>query len=1214
MAILLFAPTRETGAVVFEFEYADASGQGFFDPVLGSARRSALEHAGNIWGSLIPSAYVGEVITVNVSYADLGAGTPRASTKIGYLYPAPTKASTHFPKALANHLSGMDVDPAKDEITIQFNSNLPTNYWYYGLDAQPSPTEADFVTTALHEIGHGLGFGSSFRANGGYGVFGDGTFDADEARSGWATIYDWFVTLGPNGNLVFNGTQSQIAAAVVSDNIYWNGAQATSANGGNPVPLFAPTMYTGLSSISHVDDALSDALMQPTRPGGKAIHLPMAIERAMLRDMGWNIAVAPATVAWSGLGGDNSWTTAANWVGMAVPRGGDSLAFGPSPQTDVAVLYDSGSFAQHYLFLNTLNFAADAPAYTLRFKPRTSTRFLGSNPGTGIINFSGQTHQIILESSFRDGLWIPPLAAKVTFDGGAIAGNTDYLLRGGGTTIAGGPLPHVPLFLQRHPGASIVFQNNSSAGTASFVIEGGAGDGGPNAQVTFQQNASAGAAKFRAKGGLLGLSLPQGNVATGFGGQVLFQDKATAGGATIDTEGQAETMNGPGGFAVFTGSSTAADSQIHNHGSTYVNGIGGGTYFSGNSTAGAAEITNDADGANSVTPSVGARTVFQDSATAGDSTIENVGAPGQSARHGHTEFRHNSTAANATINNRGHITVGGVAGRTIFYDSATAATATINMHGGYSDDGRLEFRQTSSAATAQINLINVPSVVGRPNNGGIIVFYDNSTAAQSRITLQQNGQHSHLRFYNNATAGDAQITAQDFGGLINFFDKSTAANADMTLGRSSTTIFGAGTTAAQAKITMGYGAALQLSESSAGEAEIVAAGSSLYPWGGGAITFNSFSTAADATITLTGAMVPLAAGASVSFINSSHAGNSTITAHGGTNGGAGATVSFYQSHGDTARLIAHAGATVTFINHPTFTAFSIGSIEGAGTFILQGNELTVGTRNIDSATSGPIIDSPTGFNAGGRLIKVGTGRLTLAGTNTYSGLTTAAGGELRVDGSIAGDAVVQSGATLSGTGSIGGVVTVNPGGVFAPGTSAGTIAVGGLTLTSGGALHFELGDAARDHIRLTDNGNIALAGTLNLSLVDGFTPTLGQSFPLFEGSIGTITGSFDSIDAPTFDGLTFDLVRNAGSVMLQVVAQTPGPRLAILNVAYTEGNLTITWESEAGATYTVERSVDLGNWNPIATVPGGVNSTSWTDDAPPLPSAKTQYFYRVSAQ
>jgi hypothetical protein len=64
---------------------------------------------------------------------------------------------------------------------------------------------------------------------------------------------------------------------------------------------------------------------------------------------------------------------------------------------------------------------------------------------------------------------------------------------------------------------------------------------------------------------------------------------------------------------------------------------------------------------------------------------------------------------------------------------------------------------------------------------------------------------------------------------------------------------------------------------------------------------------------------------------------------------------------------------------------------------------------------------------------------------------------------------------------------------------------------------------------------VSIGGTLNVSLVGGFTPTLGQSFSLFEGSIGSIAGAFQSVNLPTFNGLTFSLAQNATSLMLQVV-------------------------------------------------------------------------------
>jgi autotransporter-associated beta strand protein len=235
--------------------------------------------------------------------------------------------------------------------------------------------------------------------------------------------------------------------------------------------------------------------------------------------------------------------------------------------------------------------------------------------------------------------------------------------------------------------------------------------------------------------------------------------------------------------------------------------------------------------------------------------------------------------------------------------------------------------------------------------------------------------------------------------------------------------------------------------------------------------------------------------------------------------------------GGTAALVANAGGTFDFTDQSSFGGTSVGSIDGAGTFILRGSHLTVGSRNFSRTVTGQIVD---GSGSGGMLTKLGTGTLTLAGANTYSGLTTVAGGTLRIDGAIAGDALVKSGARLEGTGHIPRMPTLEPGSVFAPGTSPGTITIGGLTMMPGATLEYEIGDPARDRIVVTNNGNVLLDGILKVSLLDGFTPTLGQSFSLFEGAIGSITGAFDSIIAPIFNGLTFDVVQNAGSVLLEV--------------------------------------------------------------------------------
>ena len=96
---------------------------------------------------------------------------------------------------------------------------------------------------------------------------------------------------------------------------------------------------------------------------------------------------------------------------------------------------------------------------------------------------------------------------------------------------------------------------------------------------------------------------------------------------------------------------------------------------------------------------------------------------------------------------------------------------------------------------------------------------------------------------------------------------------------------------------------------------------------------------------------------------------------------------------------------------------TIGSLEGSGNAFLGGNTLDVGSSNTNTLFSGVIQDGGGGGGSGGSLTKIGTGRLTLSGGNTYTGPTTINGGCLRVDGSITSAVTVNSGGTLGGSGS-----------------------------------------------------------------------------------------------------------------------------------------------------------------------------------------------------
>jgi len=92
---------------------------------------------------------------------------------------------------------------------------------------------------------------------------------------------------------------------------------------------------------------------------------------------------------------------------------------------------------------------------------------------------------------------------------------------------------------------------------------------------------------------------------------------------------------------------------------------------------------------------------------------------------------------------------------------------------------------------------------------------------------------------------------------------------------------------------------------------------------------------------------------------------------------------------------------------------TIGSLEGTGAVLLGGNTLTVGSNNLTTTFSGSV-------TGGGGLTKVGTGTLTLSGSNNYSGATTVNNGTLTIDNNnttiqrlpLTSSIAVNSGGTL----------------------------------------------------------------------------------------------------------------------------------------------------------------------------------------------------------
>ncbi|MBN9541180.1 MAG: autotransporter-associated beta strand repeat-containing protein, partial [Alphaproteobacteria bacterium] len=207
-------------------------------------------------------------------------------------------------------------------------------------------------------------------------------------------------------------------------------------------------------------------------------------------------------------------------------------------------------------------------------------------------------------------------------------------------------------------------------------------------------------------------------------------------------------------------------------------------------------------------------------------------------------------------------------------------------------------------------------------------------------------------------------------------------------------------------------------------------------------------------------------------------------------------------------------STVLDITGLTNGGTTIGSIAGGGTILLGGNTLTVGGNNASTTYSGVI----SGLS--GRLVKEGTGTLTLTGANTYLGGTTVNAGTLRLGASnvltFNRPVMVNSGGTLdlnnfnttlgqvTGDGSVtlgsARLTLIALGGTFSGVISgSGGLSVGGgagATYTLSGTNTYSGGTALNSNIILSVSSDANLGNVNGGLTLDNATLAFGASFNL----------------------------------------------------------------------------------------------------------------------
>jgi fibronectin-binding autotransporter adhesin len=184
-----------------------------------------------------------------------------------------------------------------------------------------------------------------------------------------------------------------------------------------------------------------------------------------------------------------------------------------------------------------------------------------------------------------------------------------------------------------------------------------------------------------------------------------------------------------------------------------------------------------------------------------------------------------------------------------------------------------------------------------------------------------------------------------------------------------------------------------------------------------------------------------------------------------------------------------------------------------------------------SLQSGATLTTTTNLTNKGK-VTVGTGS-----SLTVNGYTQS-GGTSTIDGTLTASSVTVQGGSTLGKGTLAAAVTSN--GIITPGdstTNPGVLAISGTyTQSATGTLKIYIAGAGAGQFgEVPVSNGVSLNGTLDLSRVHGFVPTIGSTFTLVTGS--AITGQFATVNGTSINSSEhFQINYTATAVTASVVS------------------------------------------------------------------------------
>lgn len=386
------------------------------------------------------------------------------------------------------------------------------------------------------------------------------------------------------------------------------------------------------------------------------------------------------------------------------------------------------------------------------------------------------------------------------------------------------------------------------------------------------------------------------------------------------------------------------------------------------------------------------------------------------------------------------------------------------------------------------------------SNGGLVTASgvrvgDGTNASASGNTVQVTGNGSIL---TNTSAAAIIIGTTGSGNSLYVADQGKVFNTNSTIGSGSSAHSNAVVVSGAGSVWSNSGG-LTVGESGSANSLVVINGGAVVS---ASALIGSAGNASGNSVLVTGAGSSWSNGLLyVSFPSSAHS-NSLTVANGGTVSATDMLIAF-QSNATGSVNIGRLGTNDTA---GTLTAPTI-NLQAAGG--------AINFNQSDAATISSLV------SGAGTVNQLGSGTSTLSGSNTYTGTTTVSAGKLLINGdqsAASGNVQVAAGATLGGSGTVGGATFVA--GTHSPGTSPGIQTFNaGLTYSNGSSFVWELVDNTEAGRGTSFDGVDLTAGTL--SIESGVTSSL-----VFDGTGSSVAWGNAFWDTDR-SWLVFD---NAGSL------------------------------------------------------------------------------------